>query len=119
MPPAAISRSSTYLPKICGNIATLHVSAAVAAWLLSGCSAPEPQKIELPLRVHSLASCPTPAPAQLDLGALGDFPTSNGTSVTLPLSAQTVELGFPSRTLAVEAAAHPESSGQPYIGFSG
>ena len=72
----------------------------------------------LPLTVHSLASCPIPAPAQLDLSALGDFPTENGTTTTLALSAQNVELGFPSSTLALEATAHPESSGQAFIAFS-
>src|SRR4051812_29684829 len=118
MPPAAISRSSTYLPKICGNIATVYVSAAAAFWLLSGCSAPAPREILLPLTVHSLASCPIATPALLDLGALGDFPTSNATTATLSLTAQNVRLDFPSDALALQAKARTESSGQTYIGFS-
>src|SRR4051794_5445569 len=118
MPPAAISRSSTYLPKICGNIASVHVSAAAAFWLLSGCSAPESAEIHRPLTVHSLASCPVPTPAQLDLSALGDFPTSNDATPTLSLSAQDVKLSFPERTLALAAIARPESSDQAFIGFS-
>src|SRR6187431_2832343 len=112
MPPAAISRSSTYLPKICGNIASAHVSAAAAFWLLSGCSPPEIREIELPLTVHSLASRPIPTPAQLDLAALGDFATSNQTASSLSLTAQNVRLDIPSNTLAVQAVARPESSGQ-------
>ncbi|HYP98837.1 MAG TPA: hypothetical protein VER96_09190 [Polyangiaceae bacterium] len=118
MPPAAISRSSTYLPKICGNIATVYVSAAAALWLVFGCSAPEPSEILLPLTVHALESRPVPTPAQVDLSALGDFPTSNDTTPTVSLSAQDVRLGFPSATLALEAIAHPDSSDQTFIGFS-
>ncbi|HET7541295.1 MAG TPA: hypothetical protein VFK05_15560 [Polyangiaceae bacterium] len=119
MPPAAISRSSTYLPKICGNIASLYASAALALLLLSGCSAPEPQEIVLPLTVHALESCPIPTPTQVDLSALGDFPTSNDTTPTVSLTAQNVRLGIPSDTLALEASARPESSDQVFIGFSG
>src|SRR6185369_4735326 len=118
MPPAAISRSSTYLPKICGNIATVYVSASAALWLLSGCAAPEPSEITLPLTVHALESRPVPTPAQVDLSALGDFPTSNDTTPTVSLTAQNVRLAFPSRTLALEALARPDSSDQSFIGFS-
>src|SRR6188768_60245 len=119
MPPAAISRSSTYLPKICGNIASLYASAAPAFLLLSGCSAPEPHEIQLPLTVHALESCPVPAPAQVDLSALGDFPTTDDTTPTVSLTAQDVRLNFPSQTLALEARAHPDSSEQAFLGFSG
>ncbi|MEI9953880.1 MAG: hypothetical protein WDO74_34110 [Pseudomonadota bacterium] len=118
MPPAAISRSSTYLPKICGNIARVHVSAAAAFWLLSGCSEAETHEIVLPLAVHTLASCPIPTPAQLDMGALGDFPTSHDTVESLSLTAQNAKLTFPSDTLALQASARSESSDQAFIGFS-
>src|SRR6478735_920452 len=118
MPPAAISRSSTYLPKICGNIATVYVSAAAGFWLLSGCSAPEPREIVLPLTVHSLPSCPIPTPAQVDLAALGDFPTRNDTMKSLSLTAQGVRLGFPQSTLALAATAQPDASDQAFLGFS-
>jgi len=87
--------------------------------LLSGCSAPEPQEILLPLTVHSLESCPVPTPAQVDLSALGDFPTSNDTTPSLSLTAQNVRLSLPSDTLALEATARPEASDQAFIGFSG
>jgi hypothetical protein len=105
------------LPKICGNIASVHASAGLALLLLSGCSAPEPQEILLPLTVHSLDSCPIPTPARVDLSALGDFPTSNDTTPTVSLTAQNVRLGFPSETLALEAIAHPEASDQAFIGY--
>lgn len=59
-----------------------------------------------------------PTPAQVDLSALGDFPTSNDTTPTVSLSAQNVRLGFPSNTLALEAIARPDSSDQSFIGFS-
>ena len=72
----------------------------------------------LPLTVHSLASCPVPTPALLDLRALGDFPTRNDTASTLSLSAQNVRLGFPSNTLALEASARSESTGRAFVGFS-
>ena len=68
--------------------------------------------------MHSLASCPVPTPAQVDLRALGDFPTSNDTTLTLPLTAQNVRLGFPSSTLALQATARPDSYDQAFIGSS-
>lgn len=59
-----------------------------------------------------------PTPAQVDLSALGDFPTSNDTTPTVSLTAQNVRLGFPSETLALEAIARPDSSDQRFIAFS-
>ncbi|HEY3253185.1 MAG TPA: hypothetical protein VGJ91_04520 [Polyangiaceae bacterium] len=106
------------MPKICGNIPTVHVSAALAFWLLSGCAEPEIHDIVLDLRVHSLPSVPVPAPAELQLAALGDFPTSDATTASVPLSAQNVTLDFPNDTLALQAIAQPESSDQAFIGFS-
>jgi hypothetical protein len=70
------------------------------------------------LTVHALESRPVPTPAQVDLSALGDFPTSNDTTPTVSLTAQNVRLGFPSNTLALEAVARPDSSDQSFIGFS-
>ncbi len=72
----------------------------------------------LPLAVHTLASCPIPTPAQLDMGALGDFPTSHDTVESLSLTAQNAKLTFPSDTLALQASARSESSDQAFIGFS-
>src|SRR4051812_15351246 len=117
MPPAAISRSSTYFPKICGNIRTLYGSALAIFWLLSGCTEPPPHEIARPLAVHSLASCPVPTPAQLDLKALGDFPETPNTSEVLSLSAQNVKLGLPLSTLALEASALPDFSDQTFVGY--
>src|SRR5450432_700249 len=118
MPPAAISRSSTYLPKICGNIERVHVSAALILWLLSGCSAPDDREIAVPLLAHTLADCPLPAPARLDLSALGDFPTTMRTSDSLPIDASGTRLGFPTNTLALEATANADLAPQPFIGYS-
>ena len=95
----------------------MHVSAVAAFWLLSGCSEPETREIFLPLTVHALPSCPIPTPAQLELSALGDFPTSDRTVQSLSLTAQNAKLPFPSDTLALQAAAQAESSGQAFIGF--
>jgi hypothetical protein len=86
--------------------------------LLSGCSAPDDRKITLPLQAHSLASCPLPAPARLDLAALGDFPTSNRTSESLSVDAAGTKLAFPASMLALEATASAELASEPYIGFS-
>ncbi|MET0790806.1 MAG: hypothetical protein ABW061_04740, partial [Polyangiaceae bacterium] len=86
-------------------------------WLLSGCSAPAPREIARPLLVHTLASCPLPTPAQLDLKALGDFPATPNTSETLSFSAENVRLGLPLDTLALEASALPDFSDETFIGF--
>src|ERR1700759_828557 len=120
MPPAAISRSSTYLPKICGNIRTAHASAALFLWLLSGCSAPNAREITVPLWSHTLASCPLPGPgpASLSLSALGDFPISNRTSEYLSLDAAGTKLVFPESTLALEASASVDVSDQSFVGYS-
>jgi hypothetical protein len=99
-------------------MSALHVSAAAAFWLLSGCSAPETREILLPLTVHSLPSCPIPTPAELNLRALGDFATSDATVASLSLTAQNEKLTFPSHTLALDSSAYPESSAQVFIGFS-
>src|SRR5450432_785922 len=118
MPPAAISRSSTYLPKICGNIERVHVSAALILWLLSGCSAPDDREIAVPLLAHTLAGCPLSGPARLDLSALGDFPTTMRTSESLAIDAAGTKLGFPANTLAIDATANADLAPQPFIGYS-
>jgi hypothetical protein len=69
------------------------------------------------LAVHSLASCPVPTPAQLDLKALGDFPETPNTSEVLSLSARNVKLGLPLSTLALEASALPDFSDQTFVGY--
>ncbi len=86
-------------------------------WLLSGCSAPPAHEIILGLRPHTLASCPIAPPAQLDLAALGDFPTSNSTSESLSLAASDAHLRFPANTLALEATARSDNTEQPFIGY--
>ena len=70
------------------------------------------------MTAHSLPSCPIPTPAQLQLDALGDFPTSNRTGESLSLTAQNAELTFPSDTLALQATARADSSDGTFIGFS-
>ena len=74
-------------------------------------------QIERPLAVHALASCPVPTPAQVDLTALGDFPTSPNTSESLSFTAQHVKLGLPLDTLALEAEALPDFSDETYVGY--
>lgn len=87
-------------------------------WLLSGCRAPAPHEIARPLTVHSLASCPVPTPAQVDLKALGDFPTTPNTSELLSWSARNVNLRLPLDTLAIEAGAQPDFSDQSFVGYA-
>jgi hypothetical protein len=106
------------LPKICGNIERVHVSAALIVWLLSGCSAPNGPEISVSLQAHSLASCPLPDPALLDLAALGDFPISTQTSETLSVDATGTKLSFPTGTLAVDATATADLAVEPFIGYS-
>src|SRR5450755_2419818 len=118
MPPAAISRSSTYLPKICGNIPTVYGSAVAIIWLLSGCSAPTTPEKVLALRVHQLDDCPIAPPARMELSALGDFPTSNRTGESLPVNVVDAKLSFPVATVALEASAHSDSVDQPFIGYT-
>jgi hypothetical protein len=96
----------------------VYVSAATVFLLLYGCAAPDAREIQLPLRVHSLPSCPIPTPAELSLTALGDFPTSDRSVASLSLTARNLGLTFPSATLALDSSAHPASSDQAFIGFS-
>jgi len=72
----------------------------------------------VPLWAHSLASCPLPGGANLDLSALGDFAVTNRTSEFLSLDAAGTKLAFPADTLALDATASVDSNQQPFIGFS-
>jgi hypothetical protein len=106
MPPAAISRSSTYFPKICGNIANLERSALPAALLgaliFGGCAPLEPVVIEVPVQANLLDSCPeSDGGLTLSLTALGPFRAAPAQNVTLDASGSA--LGFPAETQGVEA----------------
>src|SRR3970040_484885 len=110
MPPAAISRSSTYLPKICGNIAPAQRSSIWLFPLFLGCSEPEPIDKTLIVRVHELPSCPLPRTAQnellpltIELHALGDFGATNQTAEFLRLDQRGQTLPFPAGTRAIAA----------------
>lgn len=96
----------------------MHVSAALVALLLSGCSAPNGPEITVPLQAHALESCPSPDPALLDLAALGDFPITMQTSESLSIDASGTKLSFPAETLALEAKASGDIASSPFIGFS-
>jgi hypothetical protein len=69
------------------------------------------------LALHSLASCPIPTPALVDLKALGDFPATPNTSENLSLAAENVKLALPLSALALEASAMPDFSDQTFIGY--
>src|SRR5258706_7773649 len=129
MPPAAISRSSTYLPKICGNMRVRKRSAALQlgrqvarfAWLgalasaLSSCgdAAPRVRRIE----AFTLPECAAPAAdAELELFALGDFPPSNRASEVLAASSVHKSLLFSETLRAISAEA--QSGGETFLGFA-
>jgi len=76
------------------------------------------REITVPLWAHSLASCPLPTPANLDLSALGDFAVTNRTSEYLSLDAAGTKLAFPENTLALEASVSTDLSQQSFIGYS-
>src|SRR5687768_16977015 len=99
MPPAPISRSSTYLPKIWGNIASLLLGLPAAL----GCGPEAPEIVNRTIRVYSLPGCPAPESATLDLEALGPFPVTNLTTEVLPAGSAGRELRFPVGTRAVSA----------------
>lgn len=87
-------------------------------WLLSGCAKPDEREITVPIQAHSLASCPLPVPARLDLAALGDFPVDNRTSDSLAIDATGTNLSFPQDTLALTATANADLAQVPFIGYS-
>src|SRR3954467_1117854 len=114
MPPAAISRSSTYFPKICGNIGARYPSAFFCAVLNSaGCSEPSTPVTTVSVTAHELAGCkipdrgPTdPSPFRLTLTALGPFPASRAGVARDPgLRASGHALSFNSATIGVDAVA--------------
>jgi hypothetical protein len=108
MPPAAISRSSTYFPKICGNIPTeegsLLVAVLLGAILGSGCGSKEAVVTQVPLRANDLVSCPIEPRADFDLrlSALGDFRPGVEDSAELALDADAI-IEFSPETRGLEA----------------
>jgi hypothetical protein len=122
MPPAAISRSSTYFPKICGNIAPHKRSSVWLFPLFLACAAPEPIEKTLAVRVYELPGCPLPrtadgelVPLTVELHALGDFRASNQTADFVRLDQRGQKLPFPAATRAVEArVAHERGT---WIGY--
>ncbi|HEX3853092.1 MAG TPA: hypothetical protein VHW01_19150 [Polyangiaceae bacterium] len=54
----------------------------------------------------------------MELSALGDFPTSNRTGESLPVSVANAKLSFPVATLALEASAESDAIDQPFIGYT-
>ncbi len=72
----------------------------------------------LTLRVHELTDCPITEPARMELSALGDFPTSNATGESLPVTVSDAKLSFPVATLALEASAQSEAVDQVFIGYT-
>jgi hypothetical protein len=125
MPPAAISRSSTYFPKICGNIAALHRSAFLFALLGFGCRAEEAPITTLVVAAHELQGCPLPPSSQsisLTLTALGPFPLESSCAparcdvASVPLRSAGQPLGFPAATQGVDAVARLR--GRQFAGYA-
>lgn len=115
MPPDASSRSSTYLPKSCGNIALAYRSAVrLLPLLFVGCGS-EPARV-LHIHAHAPAGCRVPAEANLQLRALGDFDVSNRTVEIVGASAHDRELPLPSATRAV-AVQRAAGSGPGFHGL--
>jgi len=121
MPPAAISRSSTYFPKICGNIAPGYRSAFRAGLLgfaVLGCGAPDPNVTTLTVLTHELAgACAVAGDAteladyELALTALGPFSAGASTTANLGLDAQGRELAFDPRTAGIDAVVSRRQDG--------
>src|SRR5690242_3937316 len=102
MPPAAISRSSTYLPKICGNMRFWYGTVALAPALLAACDSSAER---VAIQAHYVPACAPQAgtaPPQMELVALGDFDRSNESVSILSSSASRQSLSLPSDTQAVE-----------------
>jgi hypothetical protein len=129
MPPAAISRSSTYFPKICGNIAKSHRSALCGLVLTAvACSDHAPAVTTVSVDAHQLLGCPVPdrgpstgSPLELTLTPLGPFPASTF-DVEGPLGLEEAgqELAFDPATVGVDALASDGSanSGGAFIGHT-
>src|SRR5688572_33412840 len=102
MPPAAISRSSTYLPKICGNMRLWYGTAAASLAPLAGCDSGA-QRVEIV--AHYVPACAPEADSssvQMELIALGDFERSNDNVSILSSAALEQELALPAETRSVE-----------------
>jgi hypothetical protein len=118
MPPEAISRSSTYLPKSCGNTLNRHVSALVLVWLVSGCEPAPLPDTELPVELTQLADCPVPdADLTIELEALGDFPPTNLSYESLEPTDEGARLRFPAATRLVRARATESDSAWQGVGL--
>ncbi|MBI3205045.1 MAG: hypothetical protein HYZ29_26140 [Myxococcales bacterium] len=106
MPPAAISRSSTYLPKSWGYIWRDNGSALWAILLLSGCAPDQDPDRILRVQAHlPAAHAAGTGGLSIELTALGDFEGSNATSKIAPGDARGLALPFPAQTRAVSARA--------------
>src|SRR5690606_3445440 len=95
--------SSTYLPKICGNMPVSYATVAAALALSCGCGSDARARIEI--AAHYVPACrpaPESAPAQLELIALGDFDRSNDSVAILASDAASRSVDLPAATRAVE-----------------
>ncbi|HEY3496379.1 MAG TPA: hypothetical protein VGK73_16885, partial [Polyangiaceae bacterium] len=128
MPPAAISRSSTYFPKICGNIPNEEGSALSAALLLTlglfSCGPLDPVVTEVPVRSHEFATADcrisrdSGTALSLELAALGPFRPGAADSKIVKLNATNEPLGFSPETRGVAAVlSTPDRGG--YFGYTG
>ena len=102
MPPAAISRSSTYLPKICGNMRVCYRTLAAASALRAGCDSAAERVAIVAHYVPACAPAVGNAPTQLELIALGDFDRSNESVAILSSAASLQALTLPRGTRGVE-----------------
>src|SRR5690349_17555560 len=103
MPPDASSRSSTYLPKIWGNIPALYATASAAFLPAAGCDSAGAERIEISAHyVPACAPAAQSAPAQLELIALGDFDRTNDSVLILGSDAARAGVALPEGTRAVE-----------------
>lgn len=130
MPPAAISRSSTYFPKICGNIAAKYRSAFSLSLLAAAasCSDPAARVTTVNIGAHELPGYPVPnrgpqdpSPFRLTLTALGDFPKSNFDLETeLALDDTGQPLPFNTATAGVDAVARdtPTETALAFVGHT-
>lgn len=128
MPPAASSRSSTYFPKICGNIAARYRSAFSGLALTTlACTEPSASVTTVSVDAHELSACPVPhrgpndpSPFRLSLTALGPFPASGfDVERQLDLDATGAPLSFNPATVGVDATASDASeSDATFIGHS-
>jgi hypothetical protein len=124
MPPAAISRSSTYFPKICGNIANQERSALLGALLASlssfACGPGDPSITSVSIRAHELSHCEIPrqgdANYTLALTALGPFRAGPSDTQNVNLFGGDTALRFSPETHGVEAVAATPAGN--FIGYT-